>query len=143
MDRWQREGLRSANSGLRNQIEHLLDAYEQQQPRLTEMFRQLEAVRVQANSPDQSVEVVVDASGVLTDLTLTAAALRKAPDQLARTILDAVQEAVRHAHEQHTALTTPIGTELDDVPDLSDILPEAPNLREVRAFFRGEEKRAE
>ncbi|MEV6341025.1 YbaB/EbfC family nucleoid-associated protein [Nocardia vinacea] len=143
MDRWKREGLRSANSGLRNQIEHLLDAYEQQQPRLTEMFRQLETVRVQANSPDQSVEVVVDASGVLTDLTLTAAALRKAPDQLARTILDAVREAVGQARAQHETLTAPVGTELDDMPDLSDIAAEAPNLREVRAFFRGEEDRAE
>lgn len=143
MDRWKREGLRSANSGLRNQIEHLLDAYEQQQPRLTEMFRQLETVRVQANSPDQSVEVVVDASGVLTDLTLTAAALRKAPDQLARAILDAVQEAVGQARAQHETLTAPVGAELDDLPDLSDIDAEAPNLREVRAFFRGEEDRAE
>ena len=143
MDRWKREGLRSANSGLRNQIEHLLDTYEQQQPRLAEMFRQLEAVRVQANSPDQSVAVVVDAGGVLTDLTLTAAALRESPDQLARTILDTVREAVGRAREQHTALTTPVGTELDGMPDLSDIADEAPNLREVRAFFRGEENRAE
>ncbi|MEV4241658.1 YbaB/EbfC family nucleoid-associated protein [Nocardia sp. NPDC050408] len=143
MDRWKREGLRSANSGLRNQIEDLLDTYEQQQPRVSEMFRQLEAVRVQANSPDQSVEVVVDANGVLTDLSLTPAALRKAPDQLARTILAAVQEAVGRAGEQHTALTAPVGTELDNMPDLSDIADEAPNLREIRAFFRGEENRAE
>ncbi|WP_433733147.1 YbaB/EbfC family nucleoid-associated protein [Nocardia sp. CA-129566] len=143
MDRWKREGLRSANSGLRNQIEHLLDSYEQQQPRLAEMFRQLEAVRGQANSPDQSVEVVVDANGVLTDLTLTAAAVRKSPDQLARTILDAVQEAVGRARAQHTALTAPVAAELDDLPDLSDIVDEVPNLREVRTFFRGEEKRAE
>ncbi|WP_063047737.1 YbaB/EbfC family nucleoid-associated protein [Nocardia pseudovaccinii] len=143
MDRWKREGLRSANSGLRNQIEHLLDSYEQQQPRLAEVFRQMEAVRAQASSPDQSVEVVVDANGVLTDLTLTAAAVRKSPDQLARTILDAVREAVGRAREQHTALTSPVGTELEDMPDLSDIADEAPNLREVRAFFRGEANQAD
>ncbi|MFE7797661.1 YbaB/EbfC family nucleoid-associated protein [Nocardia sp. NPDC057440] len=142
MDRWKQEGLRSANSGLRNQIEHFLDAYEQQRPLLAEMFRQMEAVRVQANSPDQSVEVVVDAGGVLTDLRLTASALRKTPEQLAGAIVDAVQAAAGSAREQHERLTASAGSEVDAMPDLRDIAPEAPSIHEVRAFFRGDENRA-
>ncbi|MFI9533008.1 YbaB/EbfC family nucleoid-associated protein [Nocardia fusca] len=140
MDRWRREALRSANNGLRNQIEGFLDAYEEQKPRLTDMLRQLESIRVQVNSPDRSVEVVVDGGGVLTELTLTATALRRTPDQLAAAIVEAVQEAARSAREQHESLTAPAagGT----VPDLPDILPEAPSFNEVRAFFRDDDHRA-
>ncbi|MGW1740602.1 YbaB/EbfC family nucleoid-associated protein [Nocardia sp. NPDC001965] len=139
MDRWRREALRSANNGLRNQIEGFLDTYEQQKPQLVEMLRNLETVRVQAHSPDRSVEVTVDAGGVLTDLTLTPAALRKTPEQLATTILDAVGEAARSAQEQHRLLTSP--AEAAPVPDLPDILHEAPSVHEVRAYFRDEENR--
>ncbi|MEV0110818.1 YbaB/EbfC family nucleoid-associated protein [Nocardia sp. NPDC050799] len=140
MDRWRQEALRSANNGLRNQIERILDTYEEQRPRLAEMLRQLESARVQVNSPDRSVEVVVDGGGVLTDLTLTATALRRTPDQLAATIVEAVQEAARSAREQHENLTAPAAD--DTVPDLPDILPEAPSFHEVRAFFRDDDYRA-
>ena len=139
MDRWRREALRSANNGMRNQIDHLLDNYEQQKPRLTEMLRRLENIRVAANAPDRSVEVVVDAGGVLTDLTLTAAALRRSPEQLAATIVDAVQEGARSVRENHERLTAPVGT--DAVPDLPEILPEAPSIHELRAFFRADDHR--
>jgi len=139
MDPWEQEVLQSANSELRRQVELLLDAYEQQRPRLTEVIRELEAIRVQVNSPDQSVQVTVDASGTLVDLTLTVSALRKAPEQLARAILDAAQVATHRAREQHAALTTATASELDAMPDLPDIMPEAPSLREIRAFFHSKE----
>ncbi|MEV6432199.1 YbaB/EbfC family nucleoid-associated protein [Nocardia sp. NPDC051463] len=142
MDRWKQEAMRSANNGLRNQIEHFLDAYEQQRPRLAEMFQRMEAVRVQANSPDQSVEVIVDAGGVLTDLRLTASALRKTPEQLAGYIVEAVQAAARSAREQHEHLTASVGSEVDAMPDLTDIAPEVPSIHDVRAFFRDDENQA-
>ncbi|NUS91718.1 MAG: YbaB/EbfC family nucleoid-associated protein [Nocardia sp.] len=140
MDRWRREALRSANSGLRTQIEGLLDTYEQQNPQLVEILRQLKNLRVQAYSPDGSVAVTVDTGGVLTDLMLTPAALRKTPEQLATTILDAVREAARSAQEQHRLLISP-AAEAAAVPDLPDILPEAPSVHEVRAYFLDEENR--
>ncbi|WP_067679355.1 YbaB/EbfC family nucleoid-associated protein [Nocardia miyunensis] len=139
MDRWKREGLLSANNGLRNQVEHLLDAYEQKQGRLTEAYRQLEAIRAQAGSPDRSVEVTVDSAGVLADLTLTTAAMRKTPDELARIIVEAVQAAAGHVHEQHQALIAPVAAELDDMPELADIMPEASGLHGMRAYLRGEQ----
>ncbi|WP_169814318.1 YbaB/EbfC family nucleoid-associated protein [Nocardia mexicana] len=136
MDRWKREGLLSANNGLRNQVEELLDSFERQQAQLGETYRRLEALRVQANSPDRSVEVTVDAGGVIVDMTLSSAALRKAPDELARSIVDAVQEAARHASEQQKAIS---GAEFADQPDLPDIMSEAPSLRDIRAYLRGDQ----
>ncbi|MEU4341365.1 YbaB/EbfC family nucleoid-associated protein [Nocardia sp. NPDC023852] len=143
MDRWKREGLRSANSGLRNQVEHLLDAYEAQKPRLTEVYRQLEAFRLRASSPDQSVEVTVDASGVLTDLTLTASAMRKTPGELARFIVEAVREAAVRAREHNEAIAAPVAADLDDMPDLPDIMSETPSLHDIRAFLRGDQNPAD
>ncbi|MEV0105088.1 YbaB/EbfC family nucleoid-associated protein [Nocardia sp. NPDC050799] len=137
MDRWKREGLLSANNGLRNQIEDLLDTYQREQGRLAEAYRQLEAMRVQARSPDRAVEVTVDAGGVLTELTLTVSALRKSPEELARVIVDAVQEAARAAREQQ-AVATPATAGPHDLGDLADIMPEAPSLRDIRAYLRGD-----
>ncbi|WP_157172659.1 YbaB/EbfC family nucleoid-associated protein [Nocardia exalbida] len=138
MDRWEREGLRSANSGMRNQLEHLLDSFERQQGRLTEVFRELENARTQASSPDQSVEVTVDAAGVLTDLRLTAAAMRQTPEQLSRAIVDATRAAACRAQQHAEALAAPLDDDLNDLPDLPDISPGAPSLNEIRAFFRGD-----
>ncbi|WP_227983380.1 YbaB/EbfC family nucleoid-associated protein [Nocardia spumae] len=135
MEHWEREELRSANSGLRRQVDSLLDAFEQQQPHLGEVCRQLESLRVQASSPDQAVEVTVDGSGVLTDLRLTTSAMRSTPEKLASSIVEAVQAAAQAAQQRAEALTAPIVTELDDMGDLPDVLPEAPSLRDIRAFF--------
>ncbi|WP_169811139.1 YbaB/EbfC family nucleoid-associated protein [Nocardia amamiensis] len=140
MDRWEREGLRSANNGMRNQLEHLLDSFERQQGRLADAFRELENARTQASSPDQSVEVTVDAAGVLTDLRLTAAAMRQTPEQLSRAIVDATQAAARRAQQQTEAVAAPVDADLDDLPDLPDISPDAPSLNEIRAFFRGDKE---
>ncbi|MGQ4617956.1 YbaB/EbfC family nucleoid-associated protein [Nocardia sp. R7R-8] len=136
MDRWEREGLRSANNGMRNQLEHLLDSFERQQSRLSDVFRELENARTQASSPDQSVEVTVDAAGVLTDLRLTAAAMRRTPEQLSRAIVDATRTAAHRAQQQAEALAAPVDDDLDDLPDLPDISQGAPSLDEIRAFFR-------
>ncbi|MBF6174735.1 YbaB/EbfC family nucleoid-associated protein [Nocardia blacklockiae] len=137
MDRWEREGLRSANSGMRNQLDHILDVFERQQARLSEVYQQLESARTQASSPDQSVQVTVDASGVLTDLRLDPVAMRRSAEQLSRSIVDAVQAAARHARQQSETLTGPVSDDLDAMPDFPDLVPEAPGLRDVRAFLRG------
>ncbi|MFQ6395622.1 YbaB/EbfC family nucleoid-associated protein [Nocardia sp. KC 131] len=136
MDRWKREGLRSANNALRKQVEQLIDSYEEQQDRLTEIHRQLDALRLQTRSSDGSVEVTVDANGVLTDLSLTPAALRRTADELARLILQATQEAARQAREHSENAAAPVAASLDDEPDLSDIMGEGPTLRDIREFFR-------
>ncbi|MFF0458214.1 YbaB/EbfC family nucleoid-associated protein [Nocardia africana] len=138
MDRWERDELRAGNSGLRNQVDHLLDAFEQQRDRLAQVYRQLEDARVQADSPDRTVEVTVDVNGLLTELRLSAAALRGGPEKLASTIVATVRAAAEQARRQHESLTAPIAAELDDLGDLPDVMSEAPSLRDTRARFRNE-----
>lgn len=138
MDRWEREGLLAANNGMRNQLDHILDAFEHRRGRIQDIYRQSENARTQAYSPDRTVEVTVDAGGVLTDLHLTAEAVRRTPEQLSRSIVDAVQAAAARARQQTEALAAPVDAVLDDLPDYPDLAPEAAGLHEIRSFFRGE-----
>lgn len=142
MDRWEREGLLTANNGMRNQLDHILDAFERQRGRLQDLYHQSENTRIRASSPDRSVEVTVDAAGVLTDLHLTAAAMRHTPEQLSRSIVDAVQAAAGRAQQQTEALAAPVDAGLGDLPDYPDLVSEATSLHEIRAFFRGDNKDA-
>lgn len=136
MDQWKRESLLSANNGIRKQVEQLIDSYEEQRDRLPEIYRQLEALRPQAGSSDGSVTATVDASGLLTDLSLTPAALRRTADELARVIVEATQEAARQAREHSENAAAPIAAGLDGESDISDLMGEGPGLRDIREFFR-------
>ena len=132
MDRWEREGLRSANNGIRNQVDDILDTLATQQAQLARVQAQVDAVRVTVTSADRLVEVTVDSAGVVTDVRFTAAAVRSTPEQLGRSTTEAAREAARQAHEQHRAIIAPLTDAADAMPDLSDLVPGASSLREPR-----------
>ncbi|WP_329411851.1 YbaB/EbfC family nucleoid-associated protein [Nocardia vinacea] len=136
MDRWEREGLRSANFGVRNQVDHILDALAEQRAQLAEIQQQLDAARYTATSADGLVEVTVDNSGVLTDVRFTANAMRGTAEQLGRSVTEAGRAAAERAHEQTKQLLAPIAAAADAMPDLPDLVPDAPSLREPREVER-------
>ncbi|WP_067698993.1 YbaB/EbfC family nucleoid-associated protein [Nocardia jejuensis] len=130
MDRWEQEGLHSANFGMRNQVDHILDALAEQQARLTEVQQRLDAARITVASADGLVEVTVDSAGVLTDVTFTAAALRGTAEQLGKSTLETGREAARRAQEQTREILAPVAEAGAAMPDLSDLVPGAPSLRD-------------
>lgn len=132
MEQWEREGLRSANNGMRNQIDYIMDAYEKQQVQLAEIRPQLDALRARASSSDQLVEVTVDSAGVVTDVQLTAQAMRTKPEHLGRAIVEAAQAAARAARTKHDALIAPLVDIAELMPDLPDLVPDAPSWRDTR-----------
>jgi DNA-binding protein YbaB len=132
MEQWERESLRSANNGMRNQIDYIMDVYEKQQVRLAEIRSQLDALRARASSSDQLVEVTVDGAGVVTDVQLTAQAMRAKPEQVGRAIVEAAQAAARSARSKHDALIAPIVDVAELMPDLPDLVPGAPSWRDIR-----------
>ncbi|WP_405137585.1 YbaB/EbfC family nucleoid-associated protein [Nocardia sp. NBC_01388] len=136
MDRWKRESLRSADNGLRDQIEDTVDAYERQQSELAELFHHLDTARVQADSADKLVEIVADGAGEIVEVRLTAAAMRTAPEQLGRSIVEAARAATRLAQQQTAARAAVITAGLESLPDLPDLASEAPSLHDIRALFR-------
>lgn len=140
MDRWERDGLRSANSGIRNQVDHILDALAEQRPHVAELRDKLSAVRCTAESADKLVEVTVDAAGVIVDVRFAPTALRGTPEQLGRSVTEAGRQAARLARERHAAIIAPLVAEADAIPDLPDLVPGAPSLRAVWDPAREEPK---
>ncbi|MBF6073498.1 YbaB/EbfC family nucleoid-associated protein [Nocardia beijingensis] len=138
VDRWERDGLRSANSGIRNQVDHILDALAQQRPHLAEVRDKLAAVRCTAESADELVAVTVDAAGVLLDVRFAPTALRSTPEQLGRSVTEAGRQAARLARDRHAAIIAPMVAEADGIPDLPDLVPGAPSLRAVWDLARDE-----
>ncbi|WP_327100785.1 YbaB/EbfC family nucleoid-associated protein [Nocardia vinacea] len=139
MDRWEREGLRSANFGMRNQVENILDALTEQRAHRAEVQRELDTARCTATSADGLVEVTVDNSGVLIDVRFTADAARSTADQLGRSVTEAGRAAASRMREQTTQILAPVAAAVQAMPDLPDLVLGASSLREpVEAESRNE-----
>ncbi|MFE9328018.1 YbaB/EbfC family nucleoid-associated protein [Nocardia sp. NPDC052278] len=130
MDRWEREGLRSANFGIRNQVENILGVLTEQQAHRAEVQRKLDTARCTIPSADGLVEVTVDNSGVLIDVRFTADAAHSTAEQLGRSVTEAGREAARRVREQATQILAPVAAAIHDLPDLPDLVLGAPSLRE-------------
>ncbi|MFE7798462.1 YbaB/EbfC family nucleoid-associated protein [Nocardia sp. NPDC057440] len=139
MDQWERDGLRSTNSGIRNQVERILDTLTEQQAQLARAYEQLAAVRASASSADGLVTVTVDGAGVLTDVWFAQQAFRSTRETLGRSVTEATREAARLANIQNEAITAPLAAGADAMPDLPDLLPGAPSLRDRREPSRRDE----
>lgn len=133
MDRWEREGLRSANFGIRNQVDRILDALTEQLAHRAEAQRQLDAARCTATSADGLVEVTVDNTGVLIDVRFTADAAHSTAEQLGRSVTEAGRAAAHRVREQTTQILAPIAAAVHAMPDLPDLVLGASSLREPGA----------
>ncbi|MGK8523304.1 YbaB/EbfC family nucleoid-associated protein [Nocardia asteroides] len=131
VDQWERDGLHSPDSGIRNQVDHILDALAEQRTRLSEVRDKLSRLRCTAESADKLVEVTVDAAGALVDVRFGRTALQSTPEQLGRSVTEAGREAARMARDQHAAIMAPLIADAEALPDLPDLVPGAPSVREV------------
>ncbi|WP_433710549.1 YbaB/EbfC family nucleoid-associated protein [Nocardia sp. CA-084685] len=129
MDHWEREGLRAANFGIRNQVENILDALAEQRAHQAEAKRKLDTARCSASSSDGLVEVTVDNSGVLIDVRFTANAAHSTAEQLGRSVTEAGREAARRMREQAAQILDPVAAGVRTMPDLPDLVLGAPSLR--------------
>ncbi|WP_330231442.1 YbaB/EbfC family nucleoid-associated protein [Nocardia sp. NBC_00508] len=127
MDRWEQEALRSANDGMREQVDQMLDLLVEQRQQLAAVQQQLETARCSASSADGLVEVTVDATGVLVDVQFSTDALRSTADQLGKSVTDAGRAAAQRAQQQMQQMIAPIA---EAIPDLPDLFPRAPSLRD-------------
>ncbi|MFB8281106.1 YbaB/EbfC family nucleoid-associated protein [Nocardia colli] len=118
MDQWRLDGLRSIDNGLRRQVDHIWDAFEQLRERATEVRAQLAELRVRATSADGLVEVTVDARGMVTDARITVGPVRTTSAALQRSVIEAAQSAAARAREQSAALVQPISVAAEELPDL-------------------------
>ncbi|WP_330257101.1 YbaB/EbfC family nucleoid-associated protein [Nocardia sp. NBC_00565] len=131
MESWELDGLRSANYGMRNQVDHIMDALAEQRTQIAAVQEQLTTVRATATSSDGLVEVTVDSGGVLTEVKFGPKALQAKPEDLGRSVTEAGQAAARLAQQRNAEIIAPIAAATDAMPDLPDLVPGAPSLREL------------
>lgn len=127
MDRNHFEDVGSSTRDMRARMHEVLDAYEQQQAQIGEVRRQLDELRVRAATSDGSVQVTVDAAGAVLGICVTPAALRGTAGQLSGLLTDTAREAARLAKEQTAAVLAPLAGLAGGIPDVSELLPEAPS----------------
>ncbi|WP_328391588.1 YbaB/EbfC family nucleoid-associated protein [Nocardia sp. NBC_00416] len=138
MDKWESDGMRFANYGMRKQIESMLDTFEAQQAQVPEVFARLAQARITARSSDGLIEVTVDGSGGLAEVRVEPDALRLGAQELSRVVTAVGKEATRLAEEQRRELAAPLLDGDEAVPDLPDLVPGAHSLRELGAAWDSE-----
>ncbi|MEV5649867.1 YbaB/EbfC family nucleoid-associated protein [Nocardia sp. NPDC052254] len=114
----------------RMEINSLLDAYDDQMRSVAQIRDQLHTLRIQARSVDGTIEATVDSAGVVTEIQLKPAALRNKPDKLAQMLTEVIREAATHAERYAAQTVEPLNEIVGRLPDLPDLLPGAPSLRD-------------
>ncbi|MDN2501463.1 YbaB/EbfC family DNA-binding protein [Nocardia nova] len=128
----EQEAARARNEALRLEVDSLLATFEQQKRELADVQERLAATTAEAWSADNLVRVVANVAGVVVEVHLEPEAFKRStPEKLGRSMAEAAQAAARRAGELSQQALAPIQEVAGDVPDLSDILPGAPSIKDL------------
>ncbi|WP_433657918.1 YbaB/EbfC family nucleoid-associated protein [Nocardia sp. CA-128927] len=134
MEQWEREQIRSSNADLRSTLDVIQDDFDREIEELGAVQRKLAAMKVHATTPTSLARVTVNASGVVTEITIADDAYRRStPRQLTEELNTAIRGAVEAATEARQKVLAPITSIVDGMPDLNEIIPGAPSLRGLQA----------
>ncbi len=126
------------NDLLRVELDELLSSFDQQRERLEEVRSRLASTTVTVWSPDNLVRVDSNAAGIPFGVHFDPMAFKRStPDKLARSTLEAVQTAARRAGEAAQHAIAPLQAMSAEVPDLPELIPGAPSVRELFASISG------
>ncbi len=132
-----RDATRERNEALRDQVDSLLEILEQQRSDLAEAQSTLANTTVTAWSANNLIRVVSNAAGVPVEVHVEPEAFKRStPEKLGHSITEAVQAAARLALEATQQAVAPVQASAGGIPDLSDLVPGAPSIRDlVRTMF--------
>jgi len=132
MDKAERDAMRARNEALHEQIDNMLGTFEQQRRDLADIQEELTAAQFEAWSEDQLVRVLVNAAGVPLEVHLDPAAFKRStPTKLGTSITEAAQAAARKAADRSQHAVAPIEELAGSFPDLSDLIPGAPSIKDL------------
>ncbi|MBF6165064.1 YbaB/EbfC family nucleoid-associated protein [Streptomyces gardneri] len=132
-----RDATQPSTDALRDQVDSLLEVFEQQRRDLADAQSAIASTTVTAWSSDNLIRVVSNAAGVPVEVHVEPEAFKRStPDKLGHSITEAVQAAARLALEATRQAVAPIEASGEGIPDLSDLVPGAPSIRDlVRTMF--------
>ncbi|MBB5911547.1 DNA-binding protein YbaB [Nocardia transvalensis] len=123
---------RARNDALRAQVDSMLETFEQQQREVADVRSRLAATTAEAWSSDNLVRVVSNVSGVPIEVHLEPEAFKRStPEKLGRSMAEAAQAAARAAAELSEQAVAPIQNLAGELPDLSDLVPGAPSIKDL------------
>ena len=126
-----REGLRVREHGLQDQIDSMLATLDRQTQELHAAQQQVAQLRMSGASTDGLVQVVVNSVGGVVDVRLAPDAFRRStPESLGRAMTEAARRAGEAAHTESMRLMGSIVAATETLPDLPDLVPGAPSLRD-------------
>jgi DNA-binding protein YbaB len=134
--RRERAQMNADNDALSERVESMLAAFDQQTRQLAGLKDRLVHIRAAGWSSNSLVRVTANASGIPIDVWIAPEAFKRStPDRLAAAVAEAAQAAARAAQEQATTAIAPITETHETTFDISDLVPGAPNMREVFDSF--------
>ncbi|GCE39675.1 hypothetical protein Rhow_003199 [Rhodococcus wratislaviensis] len=126
-----REGLRVREQELQGQIDSMLATLDRQTQDLHAAQQQVAQLRVTGESADGLVQVVVNSVGGVIEVHLAPDAFRRSsPESLGRAMTDAARRAGVAAHAESMRIMGSIVSATETLPDLPDLVPGAPSLRD-------------
>lgn len=126
-----REGLRVREQELQGQIDSMLATLDRQTQDLHAAQQQVTQLRVTGESADGLVQVVVNSVGGVVEVHLAPDAFRRSsPESLGRAMTDAARRAGVAAHAESMRIMGSIVSATETLPDLPDLVPGAPSLRD-------------
>ncbi|WP_405165575.1 YbaB/EbfC family nucleoid-associated protein [Nocardia sp. NBC_01499] len=132
MDASEKAGLEARSEGLGEQVQSMLATFEQQRHDFADVQAQVAKMTAEAWSSDKLVRVVSNTAGVPIEVHMVADAFRRStPEKLGRSVAEAAQIAARLAAEQSRRAFAPITGAADKMPDLSDLVPGAPSIKDL------------
>lgn len=127
-----RQRLRESNTDLRERVDTMLERLHDQTAALAAAQGAVANLTAEGTSPDGLVRVTVDASGTVVSSRLDAAAFsRSTPERLAESFSTAAQVASNEVRSRTTELMAPVAAMAADFPDLTDLVPGAPSIRNL------------
>jgi|GEM_PF-4744524 len=121
-----------SNDALRDQVDSLLEIFEQQRSELADVQGRLAEITGQAWSADNLVRVTANVAGIPIQVHLVPEAFKRStPEKLARSMTEAAQAAARAATAQSQQAFASVTDIAGDLPDLPDLVPGAPSIKEL------------
>jgi DNA-binding protein YbaB len=136
MEQWERDQIRSQNDDLKGMLAQVEGEFDNELAEMGEVNRKLAKMTVRATSPNNLARVTVNATGMVTDITVAEDAYRRStPQQLSQDINAAIRGAMEAAAKAREQVVAPMKSIVDAMPDFGDVVPGAPNVRDVRAWM--------
>ncbi len=130
----ERDEIRSANNHLKDVLADVQGEFDREMAEFGEVNQKLAEMKVHATSPNNLARVTVDSAGVVVNVEITEDAYRRStPKQLSQDLNVTIRGAVEAVGKARAQIMAPLRAIVDNMPELDEIVPGAPSMRDIRA----------